>query len=57
MSDLERKRKELELMRVELGKQELEFKIEERLDDVKRLREHIVTQDKTIEKLKMELGK
>jgi hypothetical protein len=57
MNELDRKRKELELMRVELGKQELEFKIEERLDEVRRLREHIETQNKTIDKIKQELGK
>lgn len=41
---MELKRKKLELSRVRLARQELEFKIEERLDEVSRLKEHIVIQ-------------
>ena len=41
---LELKRKELELMRVETARKELEFKIEERLDEINRLEDHIKVQ-------------
>jgi len=38
------KRKVLELSRVEVARKELEFKIEERLDEIERIKEHIVIQ-------------
>lgn len=54
---LDIKRKKLELMRVETARHELEFKIEERLEEVERLREHIKTQKNKEEELKTELKK
>lgn len=54
---LEKKKKELELMRVSLARQELELKIEERLDEIKRLKEHIEIQLKKESELKEELNK
>ena len=52
---LDKKRKELELERVKLAKKELEFKIEERMDEVNRLQEHIKVQDAKIQELEKEL--
>ncbi len=55
MEKLERKKKELELARVKLAKDELEYKIEERLDEVQRLRDHVEIQNKRIEELQKDL--
>jgi hypothetical protein len=41
LSDLERKRMSVELIRVSAAKAELEFRIEERLDEINRIKEHI----------------
>lgn len=41
MTNLEIKRMELELVKVAAARAELEFKIEERLDDISRIKEHI----------------
>lgn len=57
MNDLEIKRKKLELARVQISKQELEFKIEERLDEIKRIKEHIEIQIKREKELIEELNK
>lgn len=49
---IEQKRKKLELSRVKLARQELELKIEERLDEVERLKQHIeiqLTKEKELE--------
>jgi len=47
---LELKRKKLDLMRVQTARHELEFKIEERQDEIKRIQEHIkVQKDKELE--------
>lgn len=43
--NLEIKRIKLELLRVTAAKAELEFKIEERLDEIRRLKEHILIQE------------
>lgn len=56
-SHLDIKRKELELLRVETARKELEFKIEERLDDISRLKGHIEIQLKKEAELKEELAK
>ena len=56
MTDLDKKRKQLEYSRVQLAKQELELKIEERLDEIERLKEHIKIQIKREEELKKELN-
>lgn len=55
MSTLEKRKKELELERVKLAKKELEFKIEERLDEVERLKKHIDIQNETINKIEQEI--
>ena len=44
MKSLDHKRKQLELSRVKTARQELEFKIEESLDQIERLKEHIKIQ-------------
>lgn len=54
---LDKKRKQLELSRVEVARQELEFKIEERLDEIKRLEAHIEVQKTKEAELKEELAK
>ena len=46
MTELERKRTEVELLRVQSAKAELEFKIMEREEDILRIREHIEVQIK-----------
>lgn len=53
---LDLKKKKLELARVQVAKQELEFKIEERADEIQRLKEHIKVQEQTEEKLKQEIS-
>lgn len=57
MSNLDQKKKKLELQRVSLAKDELLFKIEERLEEIDRLKKHIEIQEQTILKLKQEIGK
>jgi coenzyme F420-reducing hydrogenase delta subunit len=52
---LERKKKELEIAKVECAKQEMEYKILERMEEIKRLEENILIQEGRIEQLKMEL--
>jgi len=50
MSPLDLKRMKLELIKVAAARHELEFRVEERLDDINRLKEHIkVQQDKEAE--------
>ncbi len=53
---LEQKRKKLELMRVQSAKMELEFKIEERLEEIERLKENIKIQKQKEEELIKELS-
>jgi hypothetical protein len=55
MSTLEQRKKELELERVKLAKKELEFKIEERLEEIDRLKSHIEIQNQTIKKIEQEI--
>jgi hypothetical protein len=45
MSPLELKRIKLELIKVSAARHELEFKIEERLDEIARIKEHIKVQE------------
>lgn len=54
---LELKKKELELQRAQLAKKELEFKVEERLEEVGRLKAHIILQEQKEIELKTELSK
>lgn len=44
MSSLELKRTQVELMRVTTARMELEYKIEERKDEIKRMEDHIKIQ-------------
>jgi peptidoglycan hydrolase CwlO-like protein len=55
MNGLELKKKELELERVKLAKKEMEFKIEERLEEIDRLKSHIEIQNQTIKKIEQEI--
>lgn len=52
---LELKRKELEISRVELARQELELKIEERMDEIHRLEKMIEIQKAKETELKAEI--
>jgi len=54
---LELKRKKLELQRVSVASEELKFKIEERLDEIEKLKKHIEIQENTIIKLIDEINK
>jgi len=54
---IEYKKKQLELDRVTLAKKELEFRIEERLDEIEKLKEHILVQEKRVKELQEELKK
>jgi hypothetical protein len=53
--DLKLKGKELELERVKLARKELEYKIEERLEEIKRLEDHIKIQLAKEEELDIEI--
>lgn len=55
MSSIEQKRKEIEFMRVNVAKQELELKVEEKLEEIKKLQEYIKIQVESEEKIKQEL--
>lgn len=52
---LEIKRKKLELERVVVARKELEFRIEERLDEIERIKSHIEVQKKREQELTEEL--
>lgn len=54
---LETKKKILELKRVETARMELELKIEERLEEIERLKHAIEIQKQTEEKIQNELNK
>jgi hypothetical protein len=45
MSPLELKRIKLELIKVAAARHEIEFRIEERLDEISRLKEHVKVQE------------
>lgn len=51
---LDQKRKQVEIIKLEASKAELELKIEESLENINRLKEHIKLTDERIEKLKSE---
>lgn len=53
--NIERKKKELEYKRVQLGVDELEFKVIERLEDIKRIEDNIRISKEKLEMLKQEL--
>jgi len=48
---MDKKRKKLELSRVRMAKEELLFKIEERLEEVERLKEHVKLQEQKEQEL------
>lgn len=52
---LEKKKIQVELMRVQAAKAELELKIDERLEEIKRLEEHIKIQSNKIIELEEKL--
>lgn len=52
---LERRRKEAELARVKAARLDLEVRVEERLEEIQRLREHIEVQIKKENELEQEL--
>jgi hypothetical protein len=52
---IELKRKKLELSRVELARQEQEFKIEERMEEIARIKTMIEIQKNKEEELKAEI--
>lgn len=56
MQPLDIKRRKLDLMRVQTARYELEFKIEERLEEIERLKEHIRIQQETEIKIQQELA-
>ena len=45
MTPLELKRTKLELIKVAAARHEIEFRIEERLDEINRLQEHVKVQE------------
>ena len=53
--NIDLKRKNLELERIKLGKLEMEFRIEERMQEVERLRENIKIQEDALAKIKAEI--
>lgn len=55
MSKLKVKKIELDLMKVAAAKAELEYKIEERLEDIRRMEEHIKLQEIREKELQDEL--
>ena len=52
---LERKKIQLNLMKTQTARMELEYKIEERKADIERIEEHIVLQEVREKELKQEL--
>lgn len=55
MTKLERKKKELELMKVQCAREEMLFRIEEALEQIERLKQNVAGQDARISELKQEL--
>jgi len=56
MSPLELKKKQVELQRVKVAKMELELKVEEKEDEINRLKEHIKIQEQKEQELLKEIG-
>ena len=55
MTPLELKRMKLELVKVAAARNEIEFRIEERLDEISRLQEHIKVQEAKEAELKSKI--
>lgn len=56
MTNLEKKKKEAELMRVQASRMDLEVKIAEREDEIERLKQHIEIQLNKEKELRQELN-
>jgi peptidoglycan hydrolase CwlO-like protein len=56
MSDLERKKLEVQLKRIDATIAELEFKIDERKEDIRRIEEHILLQKEQETEIKQKLN-
>ncbi len=54
---LEFKRLKMELIRVQAARAEMEFRIEERLEDIRRIEENIKVQDNKILELQEKINK
>jgi hypothetical protein len=54
---LEKKKKALEMAAVDLSKKQMELRIDEKLEEIERLKQNIIVQDAKIEELKLELEK
>ena len=54
---IELKRKKVELLRVSAAKAEMELRIHERLDEIERLKQQMLVQEETENKLKDEILK
>lgn len=57
MTDLDKKRKEVELLRVEAAKAEMELQIEEKLSEIDRIKKNILVQELKIKEIKQSLNK
>jgi hypothetical protein len=57
MTNMEIKRINMELLKVQAAKAELEYKIEERRQEILRIEEHILIQAKREKELKEQLSK
>lgn len=55
-SNLEIKKLKMELLKVAAAKAELEYKIEERQEDIRRIEEHIKLQEEREKKLEVQLA-
>jgi hypothetical protein len=55
MTHLEKRKKEVELQKVKAARMELELKIDERLDEIERIKEHIKIQIEKEQSLEQEL--
>jgi hypothetical protein len=56
MTPLELKRMKLELIKVAAARHELEFRIEERLDEINRLKDHVKVQEAKEAELKEKIA-
>ena len=57
MNRLEKKKREAEIARIQAAKLGMECQIEERLDEIERLKENIKAQDERVAELKEEMAK
>ncbi len=55
MSKLEKKRMELELIKVSAARAELEFRVEENLENINRLNQHIEVQKQKENELRLKI--